>query len=203
MRAGEVIREVARREPEGVVKGKAHYPIISRFLLDAYVDRDELCSSAPASKMSGMARMIPDEPVETESKAEQRLFERLRAETPDEIAGTFEQFLSGAPGCSDKSERVPLPAAPLLVFRARRLHLRDVRDLGDGNIPPRLVARHSGVAIDLDADDNRTSGHSYASAWTSCDSARVTAPVSAGDVRTRIAASTAGTSCSGRQIRSK
>ena len=35
--------------------------------------------------MSAVARMIPDSPVEAESNAERRLFERLRDETPDEI----------------------------------------------------------------------------------------------------------------------
>ncbi|MGX1479321.1 UNVERIFIED_CONTAM: hypothetical protein RKD50_008129 [Streptomyces canus] len=48
-----------------------------------------------------------------------------------------------------------------------------------------------------------SSGQSYASACTSCGSARVTAPVSTGSVRTRIAASAAGMSCSGRETRSK
>ena len=48
-----------------------------------------------------------------------------------------------------------------------------------------------------------SSGQSWASACTSCGSARVTAPVSAGSVRTRIAASSAAGSCSGRLIRSQ
>ncbi len=50
---------------------------------------------------------------------------------------------------------------------------------------------------------NSSAGQSYASACTSCGSARVTAPVSAGSVSTRIAASSADGSCSGRQMRSK
>ena len=49
----------------------------------------------------------------------------------------------------------------------------------------------------------RSSGQSWASACTSCGSARVTAPVSAGSVSTRIAASSADGSCSGRLIRSQ
>ena len=48
-----------------------------------------------------------------------------------------------------------------------------------------------------------SSGQSNASAWTSCGNARVAAPVSAGFVSTRIAASEAGITCSGREIRSK
>ena len=48
-----------------------------------------------------------------------------------------------------------------------------------------------------------SSGQSNASAWTSCGKASVTAPVSAGLVSTRIAASAAGITCSGREIRSK
>ena len=50
---------------------------------------------------------------------------------------------------------------------------------------------------------NSSSGQSYASAWTSCGSASVTAPVSAGSVSTRIAASSADGSCSGRLTRSQ
>ena len=50
---------------------------------------------------------------------------------------------------------------------------------------------------------NSATGQSYASACTSCGKHRVTAPVSAGSVSTRIAASRAAGSCSGRQIRSK
>ena len=50
---------------------------------------------------------------------------------------------------------------------------------------------------------NSSSGQSCASACTSCGSARVTAPVSAGSVSTRMAASSAEGSCSGRQMRSK
>ena len=46
-------------------------------------------------------------------------------------------------------------------------------------------------------------GQSWASACTSCGRARVTAPVSAGSVSTRIAASSADGSCSGRLIRSQ
>jgi hypothetical protein len=50
---------------------------------------------------------------------------------------------------------------------------------------------------------NSSAGQSQASAWTSAGSASVTAPVCAGSVRTRVAASSAEGSCSGRQIRSK
>ena len=50
---------------------------------------------------------------------------------------------------------------------------------------------------------NSSVGQSYASACTSCGSASVTAPVSAGSVSTRIAASRAAGSCSGRLIRSQ
>ena len=46
------------------------------------------------------------------------------------------------------------------------------------------------------------SGTSNASACTSSGIASVTAPVSAGSVRTRIASSAAGISCSGRSTRS-
>ncbi len=46
-------------------------------------------------------------------------------------------------------------------------------------------------------------GKSYASACTSCGRQMVTAPVSAGSVRTRIAASSDGISCSGRLMRSQ
>ena len=48
---------------------------------------------------------------------------------------------------------------------------------------------------------NSSSGKSWASACTSCGSASVTAPVCAGSVSTRIAASSALASCSGRSIR--
>ncbi len=48
-----------------------------------------------------------------------------------------------------------------------------------------------------------SSGQSYASAWTSWGSASVTAPVSTGSARTRMACSAAGISASGRVIRSK
>lgn len=48
-----------------------------------------------------------------------------------------------------------------------------------------------------------STGQSYASACTSCGRHSVTAPVSTGSVSTRIAASAAGISCSGRMIRSK
>ncbi len=48
-----------------------------------------------------------------------------------------------------------------------------------------------------------SSGQSYASACTSCGRARVTAPVSAGSVSTRMAFSAEGISASGRWIRSK
>ncbi len=50
---------------------------------------------------------------------------------------------------------------------------------------------------------NSSSGQSHASACTSCGSASVTAPVSAGSVSTRMAASSADGSCSGRLIRSQ
>ena len=50
---------------------------------------------------------------------------------------------------------------------------------------------------------NNERGNSAASACTSCGNARVTAPVSAGDVRTRIASISAAGSCSGRLIRSQ
>jgi len=50
---------------------------------------------------------------------------------------------------------------------------------------------------------NRSTGKSKASAWTSCGRQSVTAPVSAGSVSTRIAASRDGISCSGRLIRSQ
>ncbi|GAQ68197.1 hypothetical protein SsS58_08656 [Streptomyces scabiei] len=49
----------------------------------------------------------------------------------------------------------------------------------------------------------KETGQSWASACTSCGSARVTAPVSTGSVSTRIAARAAGMSCSGRETRSK
>jgi hypothetical protein len=50
---------------------------------------------------------------------------------------------------------------------------------------------------------NNASGNSAASACTSCGSASVTAPVSAGDVSTRIASIKANGNCSGRLIRSQ
>ena len=50
---------------------------------------------------------------------------------------------------------------------------------------------------------NSSTGQSYASACTSCGKQTVTAPVSAGSVSTRIAASSADGSCSGRHTRSK
>ena len=50
---------------------------------------------------------------------------------------------------------------------------------------------------------NNSSGQSWASACTSCGSARVTAPVSAGSLSTRIAPNNAAGSCSGRHTRSK
>ena len=50
---------------------------------------------------------------------------------------------------------------------------------------------------------NRAAGQSQASACTSWGRARVTAPVCAGSVSTRIAPSSAEGSCSGRQTRSK
>ena len=50
---------------------------------------------------------------------------------------------------------------------------------------------------------NSSAGQSKASACTSCGSASVTAPVSAGSVSTRIALSRADGSCSGRFTRSK
>src|SRR5207302_904750 len=50
---------------------------------------------------------------------------------------------------------------------------------------------------------NSASGYGKASAWTSCGRASVTAPVSAGDVRTRIASGSAAMICSGRLIRSQ
>ena len=50
---------------------------------------------------------------------------------------------------------------------------------------------------------NSSAGQSRASACTSCGSARVTAPVPAGSVSTRMAPSRADGSCSGRQTRSK
>ncbi|GAB3906658.1 hypothetical protein GCM10027612_78340 [Microbispora bryophytorum subsp. camponoti] len=51
--------------------------------------------------------------------------------------------------------------------------------------------------------ENSSSGQSYASACTSCGSASVTAPVSAGSVSTRMAPSSAAGSCSGRLTRSQ
>ena len=50
---------------------------------------------------------------------------------------------------------------------------------------------------------NSSPGQSKASVCTSCGRAIVTAPVSAGSVSTRMAASSADGSCSGRQTRSK
>ena len=50
---------------------------------------------------------------------------------------------------------------------------------------------------------NNSSGKSKASACTSCGSATVTAPVSPGDIRTRIASTSDGASCSGRLMRSQ
>ncbi len=50
---------------------------------------------------------------------------------------------------------------------------------------------------------NNDPGQSWASACTSCGKHNVTAPVSAGSVRTRIADISAAGNCSGRQIRSK
>ena len=48
-----------------------------------------------------------------------------------------------------------------------------------------------------------SSGQSKASAWTSWGKASVTAPVSAGEVSTRMAAGSASMSISGRSMRSK
>ena len=50
---------------------------------------------------------------------------------------------------------------------------------------------------------NSDSGKSYVSAWTSCGSARVTGPASAGSVSTRATCGNVESSCSGRVIRSK
>ena len=50
---------------------------------------------------------------------------------------------------------------------------------------------------------NKRDGKAYACACTSCGSAIVTVPVSAGSVSTRIASGSAVRSCSGREIRSK
>src|SRR5262245_54487234 len=60
------------------------------------------------------------------------------------------------PRCSGASERMSLHATSLLVLGSRGLCLRDVRDLRNGNGPPRLVARHSCVAVDLDVDKDGT-----------------------------------------------
>ena len=51
-----------------------------------------------------MARMIPESPVETESNAERRLFERLRDETSNEIV-VFHSVAWQLPGKSGRPEQ--------------------------------------------------------------------------------------------------
>ena len=51
-----------------------------------------------------MARMIPESPVETESAAERRLFERLREETPDELVA-FHSVAWQLPGGKGRPEQ--------------------------------------------------------------------------------------------------
>ena len=67
----------------------------------------------------------------------------------------------------------------------------------------RSSASGRGLGIVHTRGSNSASGYGKASAWTSCGRASVTAPVSAGDVRTRIASGSAATICSGRLIRSQ
>ena len=67
----------------------------------------------------------------------------------------------------------------------------------------RSSASGRGLGIVHTRGSNSASGYGKASAWTSCGRASVTAPVSAGDVRTRIASGSAAMICSGRLIRSQ
>jgi hypothetical protein len=60
-----------------------------------------------------------------------------------------------------------------------------------------------GRSIVQTCSSKKLAGYSKACAWTSCGNEIVTAPVSAGLVRTRIASGSAVRSCSGRLMRSK
>ncbi len=68
---------------------------------------------------------------------------------------------------------------------------------------PSAAGSGSGRGTGQTRSRNSSAGQSCASAWTSWGKASVTAPVSAGSVSTRMAASIAEGSCSGRQMRSK
>jgi len=50
--------------------------------------------------------MIPESPVETQSAAERRLFERLRDETPDDVVA-FHSVAWQLPGKGGRPEQFP------------------------------------------------------------------------------------------------
>ena len=134
----------------------------------------------------------------------------------------------GGAGVADRAERLRVVVGQRALARLRLAHadprrLRElaqrVRRLGvdrpaagrrsAAGARPRIssaaAARTSGSGSGRRTRQTRrsnsSSANSNASACTSCGSASVTAPVSAGSVSTRIAASSAGASCSGRSIR--
>ena len=75
---------------------------------------------------------------------------------------------------------------------------QQARDLGHACRDPAAARRIGQIR-----GSKKVAGKSNASVWTSWGRAMVTAPVSAGSVRTRIASGSAVSSCSGRMIRSK
>ena len=95
--------------------------------------------------MRWMARMIPESPVETESAAERRLFERIRDETPDEVVA----FHSVAWQLPD----IQAPA------RAQPLHQRNQTH---GSDPlPRSRSRAGSTSIELTDVSRREDCHSW------------------------------------------
>ncbi len=111
---------------------------------------------------------------------------------------------SRRPGCRWPRRRRAARRSPRCSRHRRRR--RPAAAARSGSRRPRVRARMARAPDGRRATRawrTAPSGQSCASACTSCGRQTVTAPVSTGSVRTRIAPSSAAGSCSGRQTRSK
>ena len=164
--------------------------------VSVFFDRIWRPEQLPASLLAAM-RVLTD-PAQA-GAVTLALPQDVQAEAYDWPAGLF------APRVWPVARPVPEPAAldrALAVIRPARRPLI-IAGGGVGYADATTELRAFAEATGQTRGANSPAGQSCASACTSCGRARVTAPVCAGSVSTRIAASSEAGSCSGRQIRSK
>ncbi len=119
-----------------------------------------------------------------------------------------------APGCGRRRSRRPVRRAPPRTRPPRRRHPSSAprrrapaaaaRRRGSRPPQPASASRSArGRGTRCTRGSKNASGKSHSSACTSCGSASVTGPASAGSVSTRATCGSVASSCSGRVIRSK